>query len=113
MTTADIKQRVREGADARFGDTVDKLLLLLRRQHSHKSHFLECDCEYCRFILTKYTDSKLAFHRTKRRMDRIDYWGGPDWELTLLDQLKTDMIQKFQRVNEMKAKKLDMWKDVL
>jgi hypothetical protein len=113
MNATDIRQKVQEGADARFGDTVDKLLLLLRRQHTHQCHTGECICEYCSFISGEYTDSKISLHKIQRRIDRIDYWDGPDWELTLGEQLNRDLLKKLRHADTMKKKKFDMWKDVL
>ena len=114
MNATDILQKVREGADAHFGDTVDKLLLLLRRQHTHQSHKGECHCEYCSFIRTTYTDAKIALHRIKRRFDYYDGFFSPEIDDSIrLTHLQQSCIHHQKHVLEMKAKKFDMWKDVL
>jgi len=110
MNATDILQKVRDGADAHFGNTVDKLLSLLRHQHTHQSHKKECFCEYCSFIRTEYTDSKIALHRIKKR---IDYYDADLPDVSHIMDLTPSLQKNMKLVGEMKAKKFDMWKDVL
>jgi len=114
MNATDIRQKIKEDADARFGDTVDKLLYLLRQQHTHQSHKGECFCEYCTFIRTKYTDSKIALHHAKRKFDYYDNYYSANHDGTVfLSHIHKLLIARQNIVFKMKAKKFDMWKDVL
>ena len=114
MNSSDILQRVKDGADAKIGDTVNLLLSLLRRQHTHQSYRGECFCEYCSFIRREYTDSKLALHRIKRRFYYYDCYSDLTNEAKhsmLTTQNK--LIEQMKVVSKMKQKKLEMHKDVL
>ena len=114
MKGTDILRMVQEGADARFGDTIEQMLLLLRRQHTHQSHKKECFCEYCKFIRKEYTDSKLALHRVKRRFGYYDQiWNLTNYENELMVNVQSQMVSRMNIVRDMKKKKFDMWKDVL
>lgn len=96
MTPKDILNRVTIEADARFGDTMDLLLALLRRQHRHQSWRKECFCEMCQHIRHEYVNAKLSLHYAKRRIDR---WENMDWEPSVLRNLEGDLVKAIRRVN--------------
>jgi hypothetical protein len=50
MTPQQILKEVQDKADARFGETIERLLLTLRHRHTHQCWRKECYCEYCQFI---------------------------------------------------------------
>jgi hypothetical protein len=114
MNSADIIQRVKDGADAKIGDTVDILLAILRRQHTQQSYRNECFCEYCRFIRKDYTVSKIILHKIKRR---FNYYDGiqdlTDTGKQCMLMAQNRLISQMKIVSLMKHTKMEMWKDVL
>jgi hypothetical protein len=73
MVLADIRARIQAESDARFGETIEKLLVLLRQHHGHQSCRKECHCEYCQFINGEYVANKLFLHKLKRRLNWYEY----------------------------------------
>jgi hypothetical protein len=113
MTPKEILDIVREKADTRLDETVEKLLAILRNRHTHQCWQRECSCEYCQFINGQYVDLKLSMHRLKVRINRIDYWDARDWEMTLLPQLSMDMMKLKEKLRTLKAHKKDLQTNIV
>ena len=113
MTAQQILNRVQKEADARLGDTVERLFLILRNRHTHKCWERKCDCEYCRFINGEYVHEKLILHRIKKRINRIDYWDAMDWEITLMPQLVTDQSKQKAKIKLLKGHKKELQENIL
>jgi len=71
MTPTKIRELVDKEADARFGETIERLLLILRNRHTHNCN-KECGCEYCRFITGDYVKTKRRLHRMKQYLRHYD-----------------------------------------
>ena len=119
MTAQQLLKRVQVEADARFGETIERLLLLLRQQHTHQCWKKECWCDYCQFIRGRYVDAKLGLHKIKKRLRHFEYlsYGDPyyrDWSETLQHMTleKLEINQK-QVVRELKQHKKDLQKDII
>jgi hypothetical protein len=110
MTPNNIFELVQKGADARMGDTIERLLFILRNKHTHECPKRTCDCEYCRFIMGNYTPQKLILHRIKKRINQIENhsWDASDYELHLLWQLQADFWKKKSQIKELKEHKKDL-----
>ena len=67
-SATDIRTLIRQESDARFDETVGKLLEILRNRHTHQCWRKECSCEYCRFINGPYVAEKLALHQLRKRI---------------------------------------------
>ena len=114
MTLAQINQRVRSEADARLSQVIERLLFRLRQSHTHRSHLGECHCNYCRFINNEYTNARILLHKIKRR---LDYYN----EFDSLSDTGAERLKDMQRllgyhlkvVSDTKAKKFDLWTEVL
>jgi len=72
MTPNKIRELIDKEADARFGETIERLLTIVRNRHTHKCHEKECWCEYCRFIRDEYVKTKLRLHRLKKYIRHYD-----------------------------------------
>lgn len=110
MTPNNILELVQKGADARMGDTIERLLFIMKNKHTHECNRRECNCEYCRFIMGDYTPQKLILHRIKKRISEIENhsWHCADYELQLLWQLQTDFHKKKSQIRELKEHKKDL-----
>ena len=109
-----IRNKIRVEADIRLGDTVDQLLELLRRRHTHESHIGACRCAYCSFIRTQYTDSKIAFHRANRDFNRCNDIFSVEMDDSIrLDELHRNLCRWQKNIHAMHQRKFDMLKDVL
>lgn len=114
VTPKEILHRVQKEADARFGDTVERLFSILRNRHTHQCWRKECGCEYCRFITGKYVDEKLVLHRLKRRIRILDdYWNASDYELQLLWQLQADQWKQKAKIRLLKGHKKELQDNIL
>ena len=113
MTTQQIIGLVQKGADERFGETIERLLLILRSRHTHQCWRNECGCEYCRFINYEYVKAKMNYHRIKKRINQIDYWMGLDWEITLLSQLVIDRMDQKRKIHMLKQHKLELQENII
>ena len=107
MTPKEILQRVQEEADARLGETVEKLLLILRYRHTHQCWRKECLCEYCRFINGEYVTEKLALHGLKKKENILEqmYWTATDGEVARMYSLGTQILYKKTLIRELKQHK--------
>lgn len=110
MTPSNILELVQKEADARFGETVERLLFTLRNIHTHRCPFEDCNCEYCRFIMREYTPEKLHLHKIKKRINQIEQnsWHATDYELNLLWQLQADFWRKKSELRELKEHKKEL-----
>lgn len=81
MNLKQIHEKVAVEADARFGETIDRLLTIVRNRHTHNCN-KECGCEYCRFITGDYIQNKLRLHRLKKD---LRYYDNGDFHLMRLD----------------------------
>ena len=114
MTVTEILLRVQREADARLGDTVERLFFILRNRHTHQSWRKECGCEYCRFITGEYVDEKLSLHKLKRRIRILDdYWNASDYELQLLWQLQADQWKQKAKISLLKGHKKELQENIL
>jgi len=114
MTARQIAKRVQDEADARIGDTVERLLLILRQRHTHQCWRKECSCDYCRFINGQYVDEKMRLHAMKKRIRRYEYL----FHLTedeMHGMLSIESLAAIQKLNikELKGHKKDLQKDIL
>lgn len=116
VTPTQIKQRVQEEADIRFGDTIERLFVTLRNRHTHQCGSYECYCEYCQFIRDDYVNAKLKLHRLKilfRRADDIwDYNPRMD-SLNLTQKLNSDVLDQKERVKKLKQYKNSLKENVI
>ena len=109
-----IRNKIRVEADIRLGDTVDQLLELLRRRHTHESHIGACRCAYCSFIQTQYTDSRIKLGLASRKFHEYNaYFTVEMDDLIWLDRLYKNYNRCEQYAQAMRRKKSDMLKDVL
>lgn len=114
MTTQEIVKRVQEKADARFGETIERLLLLLRQRHTHQCWKRECNCDYCRFINGEYVDAKLLLHKTKKRIRHYEYLYDLKWnEESHLINLEMWAARLKTQVCVFKQHKKDLQKEIL
>jgi hypothetical protein len=114
MTPQQIVNRVQKEADARLGDTIERLFFILRNRHTHQCWRRECDCEYCRFINGKYVDEKLALHYLKRRIRILDdYWNNSDYELRLLWKLQVDQCNQKTKISLLKGHKKELQENII
>ena len=72
MDLDEIRARVKAESDARFGETIEKMLLILRYGHTHQCWRKECWCEYCQFINGTYVAHKLQLHQMKKKLNWYD-----------------------------------------
>ena len=72
MTPNKIRELIDKEADARFGETIERLLIIVRNRHTHQCGYDECRCEYCQFINVDYVSTKLRLHRLKRNLRHYD-----------------------------------------
>ena len=110
MTPAEILKLVQEGADARLGETVEKLLLILKYRHTHQCWRKECSCEYCRFINGEYVTEKLALHALKKKFNIIEnmYWSATDGEVARMEHLAFRLTQQKWKIKDLKKHKKEL-----
>lgn len=110
MTPKEILQLVQEGADARLGETVEKLLLILKYRHTHQCWRKECSCEYCRFINGEYVSEKLALHALKKRHNILEnmYWTATDGEVAKMEFVAYKMLQQKSKIRTLKNHKKEL-----
>lgn len=114
MTARQIAKRVQDEADARFGDTIERLLLILRQRHTHQCWRKECSCDYCRFINGKYVDEKLRLHAMKKRIRKYEnlFYLTEDDTFGMLGVESSAAIQRLY-IKELKEQKKDLQKEIL
>jgi hypothetical protein len=107
MTPKEILKLVQEGADARLGETVEKLLLILKYRHTHQCWRKECSCEYCRFINGEYVSEKLALHALKKKENILEqmYWTATDGEVARMYSLGFQILQQKTLIRRLKEHK--------
>lgn len=107
MTPKEILKRVQEEADARLGETVEKLLLILRYRHTHQCWRKECGCEYCRFINGEYVREKLYLHGLKKKENILEqmYWTATDGEVARMYSLANQILNQKSLIRELKQHK--------
>ena len=115
VTPKDILQKVSDGADARLGETVERLLLLLRNHHTHNSWRHECWCEYCKFIRDNYTTEKLRLHQLKKRHNILDNicWANTHGEVATLLRLDLEMLETKSLLRSLKIQKKELQTNVI
>lgn len=114
MDLAEIRARVKAESDARFGETIEKMLLILRYSHTHQCWRKECGCEYCRFINGQYIGEKLRLHAIKKRIRYYEQlWALTENEMHgMLGVESLAAVQKW-RIKELKGHKKEMQTHVL
>lgn len=105
VTPKEILDKVSQIADTRLDETIEKLMVTLRHNHCKGKWRVGCDCDFCRFLKGEYAEQHIRIHRLKRRIEHVDIWGAPDWEMTLFDQLQRDMKRNLEKLIEMKEQK--------
>ena len=113
MNTGEIRDLIQRTADARFGETIEKLLLLLRQQHGHQCWRKECSCGYCRFINGEYVDAKMVLHQMKKRMNWYEYHSLTFDEASGMMSLEHNLWLQKQRISALREHKKELRKDVL
>ena len=113
MTARQIAKRVQDEADARFGDTIGRLLLLLRQRHAHQCWRKECFCDYCQFINGQYVDEIMRLHAMKKRLRYYEYTSLTMDETDVMMKLDTDVAVQKWRIKDFKKLKKEMQKDIL
>lgn len=114
MNPKQILKRVQEQADARMGETVERLLYTLRMQHTHECWRKECFCDYCRFINGDYVQNKLYLHRLKKRINYYDYISSlTDGETSVMVSLENSVLDQKIKIQNLKEQKKNLQKNVL
>ena len=114
MDLAEIRMRVKAESDARFGETIEKMLLILRYRHTHQCWRKECSCDYCRFINGQYVNTKLALHHTKKRIRFYEqvFYLTENETYDMIGVESRAAVQKM-RINELKEHKKELQKEIL
>jgi len=106
VTPKEILDRVAKIADTRLDETIERLMVTLRKNHCKGKWRIGCTCEFCEFIKGNYTEQKLRVHRLKRKIDRLeDYWTARDWEVNLASKLRSDLIRELTVMSKLVDKK--------
>jgi hypothetical protein len=115
MTPKEILKRVQEEADARLGETVEKLLLILRHRHTHQCWRKECGCEYCRFINGEYVTEKLYLHKLKKKENILEqmYWTATDGEVARMYSLGFQILQQKTLIRGLKDHKKQLQQNIV
>jgi hypothetical protein len=114
VTPQQISKRVQEGADARFGDTIGRLLLTLRYRHTHQSWRKECYCEYCQFINGQYMTEKMALHQLKKKIRFYEQiWMLTSDEVDGMLSVETRATVQKWRIKALKEHKKELQKEIL
>lgn len=80
MTATQLLKEVKERADARMGETIERLLPLVRNYHAHQAWRGECFCQYCDFIRNEYVPYKMQMHKLKKRIRYLE-WANNDVDI--------------------------------
>jgi hypothetical protein len=114
VTPKEILQRVQTEADARLGETVERLFSILRNRHTHKCWQKECDCEYCRFINGEYVDAKLTLHKIKKRVRFYeDIWNLTEYEMNCLWKWDMHACNQKEHIRDLKNHKKELQENIL
>jgi len=115
MNPSKILELVKQGADVRWGDTIERLLLVLRQHHTHQSWRKECDCEYCRFINGKYTYAKLTLHKMKKERNILEamYWDATDGDVAKMYYHYNEIIEQKWLIRQLKDHKKDLQQNII
>jgi len=104
MTPAEISDRVKQTADARLDQVIERLFPLVRCQHAHKAWEGLCDCGYCVFIRHHYVPFKLMVHKLKKRVRYME-WCCQDSDIALLGKKEAELGLQQLKLMEIKQKK--------
>ncbi len=114
MTPKQILKEVQDKADARFGETIERLLLTLRYRHTHQCWRKECFCEYCQFINGKYINAKMVLHQLKKRIRYYEYhFYLTDWENNANMEVELAACRQKMRIRLLKDHKKELQKEIL
>jgi hypothetical protein len=114
MNLSKIKELVTKEADARFGETIERLLLILRNRHTHKCHEKECWCEYCRYIRGEYVDNKLYLHKLKVRLRIYEQtYHLTDYEVNDTLYIQNKIWNQLEKVRALKDHKKDLQTNII
>ena len=105
MTATQILKEVKERADARMGETIERLFPLVRNYHAHQAWRGECYCQYCDFIRNQYVPYKMQIHKLKKRIRYLE-WANGDVESQAAyasDKRLTEMMLKLREVKQHKC----------
>lgn len=104
MTADQIASRIKNEADARLDEVIERLFSIVRNHHAHDAWRAECGCSYCDFIRKEYVPCKMIAHRLKKRVKYYDWLNAEtDSQLGLATEEKLKVAQK--RVWIMKEEK--------
>lgn len=115
MNPSKILELVKQGADARLGETVERLLLNLRYHHTHQSWRKECGCEYCRFINSQYTHAKLYYHQLKKKHNILEatHWDATDAEIVRMHHMEEMMLHQKSMIRNLREHKKDLQQKII
>jgi hypothetical protein len=114
MDLAEIRARVKAESDARFGETIEKMLLILRYRHTHQCWHKECWCEYCQFINGQYVQEKLALHQLKKKIRFYEQiWMLTSDEADGMLGVETRAANQKWRIKMLKEHKKELQKEIL
>ena len=114
MTAQEISKRIQVEADARFGDTIEKLMLILRLRHTHQCWRKECSCEYCRFINGQYVGEKMKLHQMKKRIRHYEYlFNLTEYEMHSMVSVEMRAAMQKHRIRALKDHKKELQKEIL
>lgn len=118
MNLEQIRKKVAVESDARFGETIDRLLTIMRNRHTHKCHEKECWCEYCKFIRGEYVTEKMVLHTLKVRLrnittDSMQSYHFTDYYIHDATYIETKIGAQMQKVAELKAYKKDLQTNII
>jgi hypothetical protein len=88
VTPKAILDKVSQIADTRFDETIEQLMATLRQRHCKSRWRQGCDCEFCVFLKTEYTDAKLNLHRVRKKIEGYDLWDSEHWQQILKNNLE-------------------------
>ena len=114
VTPKQILQMVHDGADARIGDTVERLMVILHNRHTHQCWKRECGCEYCQFINGEYVNAKLQLHQIKKQINHYErIWYLTDGEVNATVGLVKKQLEQKQHVRMLKTHKKNLQTNII
>ena len=113
-SATDIRILVQKQSDARFDETIGKLLVILRNRHTHQCWRKECSCEYCQFINGQYVSEKLALHQLKKRIRYYEsIWMLTDTEMHGMMGVESRAAVQKWRIKALKQHKKELQTNIL
>lgn len=73
MTADQIANQIKQEADARLPEVIERLFPIVLNHHAHDAWRDECECSYCRYIRHTYVPFKLQIHNLKKRIRYLEW----------------------------------------